>query len=174
MLTMACKGAGKLSTKAEKELVDNFNLYVMKITNLINDFHFNVVVAQVYEIHRLINEALKKPISNECFKNILIKFMKILIPFTPHLASECLQKIGERKIDEWPVVDKKSIQEVKIKVAIQINGKTKGVIEVKKDLPEKDLIKESQHDKKISKNLLNKEIIRIIYVKNRIINYLVK
>ena len=66
--------------------------------------------------------------------------MKILIPFTPHLASECLQKIGERKIDEWPVVDKKSIQEVKIKVAIQINGKTKGVIEVKKDLPEKDLI----------------------------------
>tara|TARA_Y100001970_G_scaffold138491_1_gene170392 strand:+ start:1128 stop:3656 length:2529 start_codon:yes stop_codon:yes gene_type:complete len=165
---------GKLSTKAEKELVDNFNLYVMKITNLINDFHFNVVVAQVYEIHRLINEALKKPISNECFKNILIKFMKILIPFTPHLASECLQKIGERKIDEWPVVDKKSIQEVKIKVAIQINGKTKGVIEVKKDLPEKDLIKESQHDKKISKNLLNKEIIRIIYVKNRIINYLVK
>ena len=72
-------------------------------------------------------------------------------------------KIGERKIDEWPVVDKKSIQEVKIKVAIQINGKTKGVIEVKKDLPEKDLIKESQHDKKISKNLLNKEIIRIIF-----------
>ena len=83
-------------------------------------------------------------------------------------------KNRERKIDEWPVVDKKSIQEVKIKVAIQINGKTKGVIEVKKDLPEKDLIKESQHDKKISKNLLNKEIIRIIYVKNRIINYLVK
>ena len=61
-----------------------------------------------------------------------------------------------------------------IKIAVQINGKTREIIEVKKDLDEKNVIVESKKYKKVSTNLENKKIIKTIFVQNRIINYLIK
>ena len=60
--------------------------------------------------------------------------MKILIPFTPHLAYECLEMLGEKDIKNWPQVDTKLILKEKIKMAIQINGKTRDVIEIEKGI----------------------------------------
>ena len=92
----------------------------------------------------------------------------------PHLAHECLEQMGAKEVDKWPEINNELILTDRIKIAIQINGKTKEVIEVKKDLNEDSAIKESKKRKKIIDNLINKEIIKIIFVKNRIINYLIK
>ena len=100
--------------------------------------------------------------------------MRVLIPFTPHLAYECLEKLGEKDTDSWPQINKLLIVAQKVKIAVQINGKTREILEVKENLSEKDLIKECKNNVKLNKNLTDKDIIRIIYVKNRIINYLVK
>ena len=80
----------------------------------------------------------------------------------------------KKKIDKWPDFDSKLIINEKVKIAIQINGKTKELIEIEKDLNEKEAVNESKKNKKISDNLENKKIIKTIFVKNRIINYLVK
>ena len=64
--------------------------------------------------------------------------------------------------------------EEKIKLAIQINGKTKKILEVDKDLDENNILKECLKDKKISEQINEKKIIRTIFVKNKIINYLTK
>ena len=61
-----------------------------------------------------------------------------------------------------------------VKIAIQINGKTREIIEIKKDPEEREVVKKSKEIEKINKYLLNKKITRIIYVKNKIINYLIK
>ena len=98
----------------------------------------------------------------------------MLIPFTPHLAFESLQNLGEEEIDSWPVIDKKLTSNQNVKIAIQINGKTKDVIEVQKDLPEKDLLQLIKKNDKINKNLEGKKLIKKIYVQNRIINFLIK
>ena len=100
--------------------------------------------------------------------------MKILIPFTPHLAHECLEQMGEKGSNKWPKINNQLIVDEKIKIAIQINGKTKEIIMVKKDLDEKNAIDESKKSKKIKDNLKDKQIIKTIFVKNRIINYLIK
>ena len=68
------------------------------------------------------------------FKINLIKLMKILIPFTPHMAYECLEMLDEKEIKSWPKIDTKLILKEKIQLAIQINGKTREVIEVEKDI----------------------------------------
>ena len=104
------------------------------------------------------------------FSNLI----KILIPFTPHLAHECLELLGEKETDKWPEVDSSLVLNEKIKIAIQINGKTREIIEIKKDLDEKNAIYESRKTKKIIDNLEGKKIIKTIFVKNKIINYLVK
>jgi leucyl-tRNA synthetase len=159
--------------EAEQVMTDELDNYVSKITNLINNFQLNVVVAQVYEIHNLINNKLSKPIGSVCLKINLIKLMKILVPLTPHLAHECLERLGVKKMDEWPTINTEVLKNIKIQLAIQINGKTKEIINVQKDLSEKDIIKEVMNSDKVKKNLLNKKIKRTIYVKNRIVNYLV-
>ena len=162
------------NNKIEREFEIDFNTYIDKVTNLIDNFQLNVVIASVYEIYYLINLNIDKDIGNKCLKKNYINFLRILIPFTPHLASECLEQLDEKKLDTWPVIDTNLIQDQKIKIAIQINGKTREIIEISKDMLEKDVIFESKKNAKIKKNLMNKNIIRVIFVKNKIINYLVK
>ncbi len=162
------------SSEKDEEFEVNFNKYLVKITNLINNFQLNVVVANIYIIYNLFAGAQEEEISNKCFKKNFSNLLKVLIPFVPHLAHECLEKIGETKIDTWPKINDDLILDEYIKIAIQINGKTREIIEVKKDLDEKSAINESKKNKKINNNLTNKKITRTIFVKNKIINYLVK
>ena len=78
------------SLKDEKIFSAKVNKYLFKITNLIEKFHLNVAVANFYEIFRLINESIETKISNKCLKDSQINIMKIIMPFIPHMASECL------------------------------------------------------------------------------------
>ncbi len=98
--------------------------------------------------------------------------MKILIPFVPHLANECLDIHKIKDKNEWPIVDKKLILEEKIKLAVQINGKTRDVIEIKKDLNENEVMKICKKSSKAKNKILEKNIKKIIFVKNRIINFI--
>jgi leucyl-tRNA synthetase len=100
--------------------------------------------------------------------------MKLLIPFVPHLAHECLEQLNTKEINVWPKIDSALALNENIKIAIQINGKTKEIIEVKKDLDEKNAINESKKNKKIKDQLINNEIRRVIFVKDKIINFLIK
>ena len=150
------------------------NSYINKITQSINNFNLNVVVANVYEIYNLFNENLNKEITNRCIKKNLVKLMKILIPFTPHIAYECLEILGEKEIKSWPKVDTKLILKEKIKMAIQINGKTRDVIEVDKGISQISVEKLCKDNVKIKDKILSKSINKIIFVKDRIINFIVK
>ncbi len=97
--------------------------------------------------------------------------MKSLIPFTPHLAFECLELLKCKNTHHWPKIDN-NIEE-KLKLAVQINGKTRDIIEIKKDSNEelvKDLVFKNSKGKKY---IENNKIIKIIFVKNRIINYII-
>ena len=150
------------------------NNYILKITNLIKNFQLNVVVANIYSIYSLFNSSINEEISNKCLNKNLSKLMKILIPFTPHLAHECLEQLKAKDINIWPRVNSELNPEEKIKIAVQINGKTKEIIELKKDLNEKNVINECKKIKKINDQLIKNKIQRTIFVKNRIINYLIK
>ena len=161
------------SKKSEDEFIKEFYNYINKITKLIENFHLNVVVANVYEIYHLINKNIKEEISNKCIHKIMIDFMKIMIPFVPHLSNECLEKLGKKDADMWPVVDKKLIEQENIKLVIQINGKTKNLIEIEKDMTQDNLLKICLKNEKIKKFLEGKKITRTIYIKNKIVNYLI-
>jgi len=158
----------------DKNFDIKFNNYIFKITNLINNFQFNVVIANVYSIYNLFTSAIGDEISNACLKRHLSNLLRILIPFTPHLSHECMEQLGVKEIDTWPEADDNLISGEKIKIAIQINGKTKEILEVTKDLNEEDVINESKKNKKIRDNLLKNKITKTIFVKNRIINYLIE
>jgi len=160
-------------SKDENEFEIKFNNFILKVTNLINNFQLNVVIANVYSVYALFTKASNEEVSNKSLKQQFSKLMTILIPFVPHLAHECLEHIGEKEVDKWPEVNEDLAVNEKIKIAIQINGKTREIIEIEKDLDENNVINLSKKSKKINDSLLNKKIVKIIFVKNKIINYLI-
>jgi len=163
----------KDSKNNKKDFEIKFNDYILKTTNLINNFQLNVVIANIYSIYNLFRLAIDEEISNEILKKNLSKLMTVLIPFVPHLAHECLEQLGVKNVNIWPEVDNKLNLDEKIKIAIQINGKTRDIIEIKKDLDEKRVVDECKKIKKICDQLNKGKIQKIIFVKNKIINYLI-
>ena len=148
---------------------------MFKVSDLIENFQLNVGIAKIYEITSLLEDALKRKISNKHLMEAQIKFLKIMLPFTPHLSCECLSKLEKEDFYEnlsWPEGDKSLINEEEITVVVQINGKKRGLIKTKKDLPEKDVLNEAKKIENIKKNLKDKKVIKNIFVKNKIINFI--
>ena len=168
----------KERSENDNTLDKNFDLkmnsYVNKITKSINDFNLNVVVANVYEIYNLFNDHLNKKISNKSLKSNLTNLMKILIPFTPHIAYECLAMLSVKEIKNWPKVDTKLIQKEKIKMAVQINGKTRSIMEVEKGNNQTSVEKLCKNNIKIKDKIVDKSIKKVIFVKDRVINFIIK
>ena len=164
--------------KSKNTMDNEFNLkmnsYLNKITKFIEDFNLNVVVANVYEIYSLFNSHLKENVSDKCFRDNLIKLMKILIPFTPHLAYECLELLGAKEIKKWPKIDTSLIEKEKVKMAVQINGKTRDVFEVNKSMNQTDIVKLCKSNLKVKSKIENVNIIKIIFVQDKIINFIIK
>ena len=94
-------------------------------------------------------------------------------PVVPHFSNECLEIINIFDV-QWPQYDEKMIKEQKINLVVQINGKKRNLIKCKKDINESELIEIINVNKDLKKYFENKEIIKHIYVKNKIINYIVK
>ena len=160
------------NSEEDLELNYKINEYVTKISSQIESFSLNVAVANVYSTYNLFFQSLNKKISNKCLKKNFSIFLKTLIPFVPHIAHECLERIKETNTDEWPKIQKNLKIEEKIKLVIQINGKTKKIIEVAKDIDKNKVMDECLKFKNISEQLKGKNIIKTIFVKNKIINYL--
>ena len=91
----------------------------------------------------------------------------------PHFASECLELIKSEKNIEWPTYEQKFIDDENITIVIQINGKKRGLLNLKKDTEEKELLSLIKKDEKLNKHLGNKKIKKQIFVKNKIMNLII-
>ena len=98
--------------------------------------------------------------------------MKLMIPLTPHLAYECLDLLSCKDVNIWPDFDKSKLLD-DIKLAVQVNGKTRDIITIKKDLLEKEISNIVLKESKAKKHIIDKKIIKTVFVRNKIINYIV-
>ena len=159
-------------TKIEIKFKSEINSFIIKIDNAINNFRFNVAIAHFYEVYGILKVNFERKINNSIFKSSLIKIMKLMIPFTPHLAHECLEFLNCKEINNWPEVNSEEFSE-EIKLAVQINGKTRDILTIKKDIQEKDINKLILKNSKAKKYIQEKKIVKTIFVKNKIINYII-
>ena len=159
----------------EKKFLSKFNDYLFKISDLIENFHLNVAIAKIHETTNLLEDSLTKKLSNKSLLESQIKFVKIMMPFAPHLSCECLSKLEGKNFYEkiqWPKGDKSLLKDQEVILVVQINGKKRGLIVAKKDLSEKDVLIEAKKIENIKKNLKDKKIVKNIFVKNKIINFI--
>ena len=129
----------------------------------------------MHEIANLLEDNLLKELSRKSLVESQIKFAKVMLPFVPHLSCECLSKLeGKDFYDqiEWPKANESLLKEQEVTLVVQINGKKRGLIVAKKNLSEKDVLVQAKKIENIRKNLKDKKILKNIFVKNKIINFI--
>ena len=152
-------------------LTENINF----VTEYIETFQFNKAVAKIYEyVNALSLSIQQKTLSEDELMWSLKRLCIILQPFVPHISEEMWSNINGEGLcvnQKWiiEVLEKKK----KIKIAIQINGKTKDVLEVAQGLTKDRVIEIINKSEKIKRVLENKKIMREIYVKDKIFNFVV-
>ena len=161
------------STSENNEISIFTNQMIEKINYNLEKFHYNVIIANIYEAYNFFNQKL----NNKANKNILLdnytKFLSIISPIIPHFASECLTDLKLNPFQKWPEIDRNLIKNDTIKYVIQINGKKKATLESMRNITEEELIKEIMNNQNTKKIIENKKINKCFFVKNRLINILI-
>ena len=165
----------KSDTKKNNEDINFFtNQAINKINQALAKFRYNVIIATYHEIYSYYKKIAD---GGENFINLKENFEKIilsLLPVAPHIANECLIKLNYKMEIKWPVIDKKYLIEENYEIVIQVNGKKRNTISVEKNVNEKEIISKIKENKLIEKYLNDGKLLKTIYVKNRLINYIIK
>ncbi len=168
----------KMSDETKNILDKSINKLIKDVTLAIESFHFNVAVAKFYEFINILSKILHDKNEDKIYlQKLFAKFLTLICPFIPHIASECLEKINTGSIahdQKWPEHDEKLIKESKINIVIQINGKKRAMIEVKTNEKEEKIIKECLQITNVKKFIDDKVILKKIYIKNKLVNFVVK
>ena len=162
------------SDKKDEEISIFTNQMIEKIKYNLEKFHYNVIIANLYEFYNFFNNKLNFNINKKTLLENYIKFLSAISPIIPHFTSECLTDLKLNPFQKWPEVDKNLIKNDTVKYVIQINGKKRATITCMKDISEKELIKEIMGGESTKKIFENKKINKCFFVKNRLINILVQ
>ena len=167
-----------LKEKDQENFSESLEEFTSKTINRVNlsleKFSYNVIIANLHEIYNFFNKMI---VAKKNYQNLLDnykKILKIMLPIIPHITSECLSEVSDDKNLKWPEINKKYLDTGEHNMVIQINGKKRGLISTENNINEKNLIKQIENTNKIQKYLINKKIIKSIFIKNKLINLIVK
>jgi len=172
--TLNSKVLDKIKNKGEgidkgEELIKFTNQLIHKVTQNLEKFHYNVIVANFYEMYNFVNKEIDKPIEKEVLIENYRKILILMNPFIPHLSNECLSSIGQTQ-KNWPIVSKVDLIEEDINFVVQINGKKRSILMVKRDTIEKRILETIKLNPEIEKFFKGQEIKKVVFVPNRLIN----
>ena len=160
-------------TGSEKDLENFTNQMISKITNNLENFSYNVIIANIYETYNFLIKEIEKEIDSKKLKENYIKILILFSPAIPHFSSECFEDLGYGDKMHWPIANLSFTNRDKIDYVIQINGKKRAILNDNRDIDQESLLLKIKSNKIAAKYIKDKSIDKIIFVKNRLINLLI-
>ena len=165
----------KNNTPYFSEPIEEFtNQIINKINISLNKFSYNIIIANLHEVYSFFNKILEEKIIHKNLLSNYVKVLTLMLPITPHLASECLSEIKKNKNYLWPEVNKKYLKNKEYNIVVQINGKKRGLILIENSINESNLIEKIRETKELEKFLRGKDIVKTIFIKDKLINLIIK
>jgi leucyl-tRNA synthetase len=160
----------------DENLLTKTNQTKKNVTKNIEDFHYNKAIANIYELANYLQK--EKTIKNSN-KKILVSAVGdlalILQPFVPHLSEEIWKLLGKQGLainQDWPKYS--DVEEAaSFKIAIQINGKTRDIVEIKKETSKEKLIEVAVNREKVKKYLGISIVKKSIYIPTKVLNLVI-
>ena len=165
------KESGKVVDKPNKNLEKAYNYTVKKVTNDYETMNFNTAISQMMIFINLANKEEVLPLE------YAEGFLKLLNPVAPHITEELWSEMGHTETitySTWPTFDEAKTQEDTISLPVQINGKLRANVEIEKDEDQESVKQKVHNNDKIQAQIEEKQIVKEIYVPNRIYNIVIK
>lgn len=159
----------------EKELELIVNKTIEKVSYGLDNFQFNTSIARMMELFNAIRTYLDTGRNSKILKGVMEKAIKLIAPEAPHISEYYWERLGGTGSifkQSWPKVDDNVIKNAEIKIPVQINSKNVAILEVEKDATEEQVKNIAMEH--IDARLNGRKIIKVIFVPNRIINFVVK
>jgi len=147
-------------------------------------FHFNTAISAIMELVNELSESLRflsekgaHPEEKKLMTWALKQLVSVLNPFAPHLSEEIWSLLGEKSflsLAPWPEYDAEKMLTETVTIVVQINGKVRSKIEANRDASKEAVLEQALRDDKVQNWLDQKEIQKVIYVPNKLINLVVR
>ncbi len=163
--------SGKVKDLENSNLDKIYNQTVKKVTTDFESLGFNTAISQLMIF------------INECYKNDIIPkkyaegFVKLIYPITPHVGEEMWMKLGHNNtisFESWPTYDESMLVEDLIEIAVQVNGKVRATISISVNDDESVIKERALKEENVKRHIDGKEIVKLIIIKGKIVNIVVK
>ena len=167
--------AGLTDILSEESVSDELEMKlhrtIKKVSSDIENLKFNTAIASLMT---LINEITAE---GHLSKDDLTIFIKLLSPFAPHICEEIWEFIGGEgllAVSEWPKYDEGKTIAKTVEIGVQVNGKVRGTIVIPNGCEKEKAFEIAKADERIASFLEGKNLIKEIYVPNKIVNFVAK
>lgn len=151
---------------------------IKRATENIDSFKFNTMIAALMEFNNELIKLKETPLVNAPeWKDAVRTLILLLAPIVPHITEELWHLIGNDNSihkQSWPEWDSKFIKEDVFTLVVQVNGKVRDKMEVPADMSEDEIKTKALLSKKVGKYVDGKQVIKSIYVRNKLLNLVVK
>ncbi|AST57022.1 leucine--tRNA ligase [Thermoanaerobacterium thermosaccharolyticum] len=166
-------------SKDEKELNYVRNYTIKSVTDDAEKFQFNTAIARIMELvnalYKYDGEVENK--NMKLYEETIADLIRVLAPFAPHFSEEMWERMGYSYSvfnQKWPEYDEKALVKDTVEIAIQVNGKVRGRLEIPSGATEKEIQDKALVVESIKQFIEGKEIKKVVVVKNRLVNIVVK
>ncbi len=177
-LAQEYQAASHVDTGASSpELLRVTHKAIKKVTEDVESMNFNTAIAALMElVNDLFRIKAADMYASAEWKAALSALTQLIAPFAPHIAEEIWQQLGQEgsvHVSTWPKYDEKYLVSDTMTIAVQINGKLRGELQLPAGADESAVVAAAQADGKVTPHLADKEIRKTVYVPGKLVNFVV-
>jgi leucyl-tRNA synthetase len=166
------------STAITDNLLRSTHRTIKKVSEDFQNLSFNTAIAALMEfVNELYKYKEQDHYTDHNWEVSLASLLQLLAPFAPHISEELwtlLGREGSIHVSEWPSYDERYLKQDTLSIAIQVNGKLRGELQIAVDANEDEVVANAKEVDKVQFHLENKTIVKTIYVTGRLVNFVVK
>jgi leucyl-tRNA synthetase len=165
--------ASNLNIEEEKKLTQLMHKTIYFVTEDLQRFHLNKAIARIRELYNFWGTVT---VGKELQKKVIATICQLLNPIVPHVTEEVWQMLGNETslvYSKWPEYDPALLKDDEIVIAIQVNGKMRGTVSMPAHSQQDNVLSSAKQLSAVQMQLQNKEIKKVIYVQNKIMNIIV-
>ena len=158
-------------SESDKQTNQMLHQMIKKVSDNLEQLHFNTCISEFMIFTNHIQKL------DEINRELIRSFIVLLNPFMPHFSQELWELMGESSeltYEDWPKYDESFILQDEITIAVQLNGKRRSEINISKDEDESSVLDKARSDEKIIAFIGDMEVVKEIYIKDKIVNLVVK
>jgi leucyl-tRNA synthetase len=165
--------AGAVDGAPDPDVERKLHRTIKQLTEQVGDLQYNTSIAALMEYLNAVRAGGRRATRAE-----VEPLVPMIAPFCPHIAEELWERLGHQESvfngANWPAWDEAKAREDRLAIAVQVNGKLRATVTAARDAPREAVEGLARSDENVARHLEGAEVVRIVYVPERLVNFVVR